>query len=318
MWSASFMTKLEIWGADPDLCETRFIARNYLLDERPSSQRIAAYDMLNPGALEDCDAWWALHEHYLNKHARGRPAAGLRPVLLRSDAPDTFVIDPQFTPYSHSSHDLELIRVMRADTLARLSTRSPTEVLQAIGDDAAMEGVLEDANERLDTRPTFAAFFEDVADLLPSDLEAAPQDWADQLRDVLGLWPVNPPPGTSIPIIVFRYPIGDVVRLQGMGTDRPLTVPTVLDIDQFEAFCPAPLTIPVGQLVNLEGALVRDPAGEVLHPAMALSAPHVFRLGHVSRPPRPLDRARGAHLTWLQVETSSDFGAGIDDDVLAL
>jgi hypothetical protein len=51
---------------------------------------------------------------------------------------------------------------------------------------------------------------------------------------------------------------------------------------------------------------------------MALTVRHLFRIGHIRRAAPPLDRARGAHLTYLQVETGTQFGAGFDDDVLSL
>jgi hypothetical protein len=287
------------------------------LDERPSSARIQAYGK-GLDELDEADEWYVHHESFLDRHVRGASVSRTGRVLMRSDAPETFVVDPQFAPYSHVFGGLDLVRVVRADTVARLCARSTDEIIDKLSDKPVLEAILEEVNERRDCRPTFAGFYEDVATLLPENELDAPSDWADQLRDVLGLWQHVPLPGSSLPILVFRYSVEEVVRLQGMAHDRPLTVPTVLDIDQFEAFCPAPLAIPVGRLVDLAGGLNREPAGEVLHPGMPFIAEQFFRLGNIRSEPSSLDRARGAHLTWLQVETASDFAASTDEDVLSL
>jgi hypothetical protein len=318
IWSPAFATSLREWAVDLGLREQRFVARNFLFDERPSPTRVAGYEALGTDALEDDDEWYQLHERYLDERIRPRPAAGLRPLLRLTEAPETFVVDPQFSSFAGAAHALHLVRVVKVANLAWLARRPLEEVLAAIEDARELDLVLDDVNERLDGRPTFAGFYEDVAHLLPEDEGDAWGDWADQLRNVFGLWDMSPPPGVELPILVFRYAVGEVVRLAGLGTRRPLAVPSVVDIDQFAAFCPAPAGVDVGQIVDLGGDRHRPPAGELLHPSMRLRAADVFRLGHVRTPAPDLSKARAVHLQLMRSRTGSAFGAGFDDDVLSL
>lgn len=301
---------------DAKLDDRRFVARNHLWDERPSAARVTDYESYGIRGLVDDDDWYRMHELYLDARIRRSPGRSAS-VLLRRDAPDTFVVDPLFADFSGALPALDLVRMQKVDTLAWLSGRSRDEVVDSLADPVALTDVLTDYNSALDARPTFAGFLEDVADLLPDTESDAPADWADQLRDILGLAHYDPPPGTSIPVVILRYPVADVVSLESLASGKPLAVPTVLDIDQFPAFCPAPPGHPVGQLVNL-AATNRPPAGEILHPMMPVQSHHVFRLGHVRTSPPPLAPGRGHHLRWLIDRAGWDLRGGPDDDVLAL
>jgi hypothetical protein len=168
--------------------------------------------------------------------------------------------------------------------------------------------------EPRDLRPVFAAFWYGVRDLLVED---GPADWADQLRDRLGLIGLNPAGGRKTPVLVFRYPLRLVPKLTAVRVDsRALAVPTVLDGEWSEGFCPAPAGQAVGYAMDLAAEL-EDRAPEVVHPFVRFGVKHLYRIGYIGkRVANDLSKARFAHLLWLQgVSGRSDYGLMTDGDL---
>ena len=119
-----------------------------------------------------------------------------------------------------------------------------------------------------DLRPAFAGFYLDLQDILSS----TNADWADDLRDALGLYHFNPlPPVRELTVLVFQYPIRSVPHFLSDTKARPLVPPTVLDSRPNPAFCPVPAGSLTGHTVHLSQN-VPPLMREVLHPPVALQA----------------------------------------------
>jgi hypothetical protein len=317
VWSRQLHAVLEQLGDDASLGDGRFVARNFLLERRLSGRRIDGYEQ-GSSAVHDYPALIGHHTRYLAAFIhRPAPAHGIPRAITSTDAPVTFTIDPMDARFRGSAEDLLLVRMVPLRTLARLADRSMAEARAAIDDLQLLEDLVADVNERLRLQPTFAAFWEDVADLVPDDDGTVVTTWPDDLRDALGMSHLVPPPGASIPIVLLLYGVKDVPKIVGRRGHRPLVEPTVLDSELFHAFCPAPTGAPAGCLVNMAGDLDRDPAGELLHPTVRLRGDHVVRTGEVTTTPRPLARARAAHLTMLQDRYDPAYATETDSDILA-
>lgn len=188
-----------------------------------------------------------------------------------------------------------MIRVERLQRIAEASgvdqdelKRWAQHVAAAPDDTTAVEfqnigDVIEQWQASLGMWPTFAAFWEDLRDLWEPGDRA---DWADELRDWLGLLHLNPGPRTlpEIDIVVFRYPVSAVPKLVGTGSSsiRPLVPPTVLDGRFSTAFCPAPTGYPNGYTVALNDHC--EPVrSEIRHPNAKFRASHVWRVGSIRR-----------------------------------
>ena len=133
-----------------------------------------------------------------------------------------------------------------------------------------------------DFRPAFAGFYLDVQDILSS----TNTDWADDLRDALGLYHFNPlSPVRELTVLVFQYPIRSVPHFLSDTKARPLVPPTVLDSRPNPAFCPVPAGSLTGHTVHLSGYQKVPPLmREVLHPPVAYKPSHLFRMGTIRKP----------------------------------
>jgi hypothetical protein len=158
-----------------------------------------------------------------------------------------------------------------------------------------------------------------VYDLFKSEVASNPEDWADELRDRLGLYHLNPfkRPSREIHIFVFRYPVGALPRLVGKRDVRLIAVPTVLDGWFSEAFCPAPARQSYGHVVYL-GEQPYKLRRELLHPVIHFKAEQLFKVGKLTRPvPTDLTAARKEHLRQLRVKTRrADYAKFTDGDLL--
>jgi hypothetical protein len=256
------------------------------------------------------------------------PNLGTVPYMIdtgRLDVcPETFSFPEAIRRYGGSYKDLGLIRMVKAETIATMLDvpgSDPTafiELCQAFLDDrsnASLRSELDDSlavvSDKLDLRPVFAAFFEDVKDDLASS------DWADRLRDRMGLTHFNPMPAAPVPVVLLSYKVKDVPPFSDGRDERPLAVPSVLDSRFFPAFCPAPGAEEQGQLVDL-AASFDEPVHEVLHGWIRLRAEHVHRVGQVeSAVPDDLAKARGTHFHYLQQSCGpADYGRETDQDII--
>lgn len=327
---ADFLRRIAAAGRSASV--PAFQARNFLLDQgvlSPSAKSYrthgAAEGFTSGDDLNDAGDWMERHSAYLRsevqlkRRASTTPPQRLDPKKLYN-CPETFRHDDNFRDLGGVAEELHLLRVvdlgsvvglaqrggrsthLSAENLYPIAERVATvwpDVQNATAEDRArLEALLRAWRLACDLRPVFASFYADHEDLLS---DTPPADWADRLRDRLGLAHLAPDARRpAIPILVFRYPVSAVPRRLGLRGRKPLATPTVLDGELSPAFCPAPPEEPCGRVVELRGNLER-PAREVLHPFFYLGLEHLYRVGQVTAPvPGDLWDARQAHLLWLR------------------
>jgi hypothetical protein len=318
-------------GKAASMGDRRFLARNFLLDEGVMETRLDSYARAGAsGDHADVSAWADRHENYLrNFVSLNQPASGAPETVnpAHPSCPETFRHPEAFRSLGAAHPGLDLVRVVSVGSMVRrlptgtvtesellswaqgaLATKNPDSL-----DWQSLEAALAEWNPRLDLRPVFAGFWQEQRDLL----EGGPSDWADVLRDRLGLLHLSPRrPGQELPIFVFCYPIRRIPRRLGLRDERALAVPTVLDGQLSEAFCPAPVEDAYGRVVDL-GASYRDPSREVLHPYFPVEVKFLARVGVIRRAPvKLLKEARAAHLLAIRVMSGRDnYAAATDGDL---
>lgn len=320
-------------GGDPR--NTRFIARNFLIEERIDSGRATHYAAEIPlGGPASFDEWNVAHNLYLASHVFRPPSASYDPHHNAVDTGDTAVCPETFrsplalTAFQGTDLDTDFIRVIPVSDIAWLSGRNEDEIF-SLGQQVVMDPnprsapradlaiILEEAflGPKCDHRPVFAAFYEDFLELLRDPVD---NTWPDRLRDRLGLYQLNqwtrPFPRR---IFVFRYAVRDLPRRQGDADRRPIALPAVLDHRLAEAFFPAPRELRQGQIINFETGATDQPAREVLHLFMPMEPRHLFRVGTVTNPvPDDLGPARRDHLLWLRLLSGrEEYATATDSDL---
>jgi hypothetical protein len=320
-------------GRPGDPRNTRFIPRNFLIEERIYSARAAQYAAaLPPGGVASFGDWNAAHNSYLSSRIFIAPPASHDYHRVAIDdpgaCPDTFRSPLALTAFQGTDLDTDFVRMVAVSDIAWLSGRNADQIF-ALGeqvvrdparstteaDDLAI--ILEEAffGPKCDHRPVFAAFYEDF---LNEFRDPADTTWPNRIRDRLGLYHFNQW-GSPFPrrVFLFRYPVREIPIRQGDPDRRPIALPAVLDHRLAESFCPAPQALPQGQLVNLEANSHSQPAREVLHLFMPLEPRHIFRVGTVTSPvPDYLGPARRDHLIWLRLLSDrEDYAAATDVDL---
>jgi hypothetical protein len=330
---AAFLRTL---GGDPSPMPA-FVARNFLLDEGVTAERFTSYGKY--GAVADHRSyadWSGAHASYL-MHCIYRPGSGSGPPTRLDpndidECPETFrKIDPG-SPFHRTDVHVDLLRVEQIDFVAMQSGETPERIKQLaqaiVNGDAnpgsadyqALGDILETWSFTIDLRPVYAGYWQDLRDLFEPDDTA---DWADQLRDRLGLPHLDPARRArpSIDVLVFRYPVSTIPRLRGLtgaNESRPLVPPTVLDGGHSPAFCPAPRGELTGYTIDLglDSPPLRQ---EVLHPTIAFSPAHVWRVGTIGRTidENKLSEAREWHLLNVREHTGrGDHAIETDADLL--
>ena len=193
--------------------------------------------------------------------------------------------------------------------------RAADEWLKRPAADVEWHDLLAERNRKVQIRPTFAALYEDMEDLLDQ------LDWENRLRDAMGLLHMDPAErgGAPIRILVFRYPINAVPKLTSMSANRrPLGAPTVLDMTFSAAFCPAPAGTDSGFVIDLTGE-APGTRREVIHPTAPYNASHLWRTGSISSAVKRGDVpvARGLHINAIRMASARpDFADKTDRDIL--
>ncbi|MGN6663485.1 MAG: hypothetical protein ACTHK6_04670 [Solirubrobacterales bacterium] len=307
---------LESLSDDVALDDDRFVARNFRLDENMPEGRTKSYcEAVFPAA--DFRGWQRKHAVFVkDRLVRIGTATGPPAVLDRSDperCPETF--GEEMIPISAVpiALDLSLVRVVGVHSIAQSLGLDETRVLDGLHDPVLRDGIIESWVAKLAMEPVFATLWQDVRDLVPQG-EDPPAEWADDLRDRLGLSFYDPDRWGPINVMVLRYPVSSLPFAED-STGRPLAVPTELDGRFFPPFCPVPLGMGVGRVVSL-GEEVMALGPELLHPTIRWRGAHVAALGVIKRPVPALAPARGRHLKLVrEVYGRADYGLITDGDL---
>jgi len=330
---ATFLSRL---GADKS-APSAFAARNFLLDEGITEQRFESYR--RSGAVGDhgtLDEWQSRHSKYLTSEVfrPGRPSGPPTSIDPKDpdECPETFRYDAALSsPFASADPSLDLLRVDElrfiarfADpgSIGRLRYLAGQKVRGALSADelAELDDALHAWASWIELRPVFAGFWEDFKDLFGADPSGDKPDWADAIRDRLGLAHLDPAArGKHIDILLFRYPLRNVPKLRAHRDVRPLVPPSVLDGSFSDAFCPAPGGASTGHTIDLSATVPIEGRREVLHPAVMFKANSIFRVGAVTRGVAKdvLPVARAFHLDQVRAAARrSDYALGTDGDLL--
>lgn len=324
-------------GGVPD--NARFIARNFLNEERLEASRAASYAAYVEGAAPlDLGRWDRAHTRYLEEHifVTPPPTHDYSSVELEDPdvCPETFRSTLALTAFKDTDFDTALIRVVQVSDLAYLSGEREEHIF-SLGEEfiadskkdasahLALSQIIEkaysDDHRPCQHRPVFAAFYEDFLDELR---DPADTSWPNRLRDRLGLYHISQlsAPGLPRRVFLFKYPVLNLPHQPLNARERPIAIPVVIDHNLSVAFCPAPRELNRGRLLNLTADAEEMPAREVLHPFMPMSIDYLFRVGMVTTPvPDDLSLARRDHLIWLGLLAErTEYGAETDADLFAL
>ncbi|MEO5364253.1 MAG: hypothetical protein H7838_11610 [Magnetococcus sp. DMHC-8] len=291
--------------------ESRAQMDNFCHDERPSKtgQQLYSDRIAGSPPITTLHVWQQRHAgRFLERELFVDPGdtLGNTPWTFRSDNENNWI-------HPHVARNRQLVRLEDARAVARRVGGYPVgELLSHIEDfrgrDAGRQArarawlteFCAAWNEKRDLRPVFATYLDEVDDLLTTP------DWADQVRDRLGMGDLHPPAGDpGIPVLLLQYTVAETM---GDGADHPrLAVPTVLDGTLNPWFFPTPRPgsrapseeSEGGHTLNLNTV---DPNNyrygvELLHPKVAYTPDHLLRSGWIRRPPGlALETARSWHL----------------------
>jgi len=270
---------------------TKAQAENIAWDEATSAVRWDAFgspvDLGPPGT------------HWIDLHRRQNDYVDA--FVFTDEVPHTFL--KAMSPAAADDVDEQiLVRIETLDWPLRLSYTDFEKLakLHNEKDTAFLNRFMTIWNRNRDARPAFATFKHEIADDLAAD------DWAERLRDRLGLAHIG-----AEPIALMEYPVSDVLKEQADGTCA-ITVPSVLDTGPWEHFFPVPRDLPYGRAMSLspcggEEALV----AEILHSRLTYRPEHMTRVAQISSAPSCADIAdrRNMHCLAVQIAANrEDFG----------
>ena len=266
---------------------------NLVLEERLPLEREQSYlDFVPPDVS---DSWGSQHQEYL--------AEKVQLANTSSTPPECFLY-----PASPSPVTKELIKnqhLARLESLEPLHRRggyrgSLNDLVQFFEDylkdrndpvkTERMMALFDSWNLELDARPVFCTFWGALQD----DLEQ--EDWADRLRDRLGLAHYSPGIlNRSIPVALFSYPLRTVLDEHSVGVLAALTPPTSLDSKiSNSGFFPAPAEN-IGRTLNLgdNGGM----QAELLHRKISFKPSFLRQVGWIKRESlRTVETARQDYL----------------------
>ena len=295
-------------------------AENYILDERISDEReadflsLSGFDTVQPATPPD---WFAQHTNYakLRVARRGSPHGTLAVTFTNENDKASLAINPAE----------DVVRVETIEGLCgragwELSATDAQALIQKMLDartaaqplppdvEARLRKWLKKVNSGKDSRPAFVAPFAEVEPLLKRS------DWANRLRDALGLGHICATAAGAKPILLMQYSL-DRVRVEYLGKAAHWAAsPTVLD-DVAQAgpnphFFPAPESVSHGYgfTVDLD---VADASWkrEFLHAPIAYELCDIQRIGLVTTdvPENQIKDARKLHRSLLQAD-QKNFG----------
>ncbi|CAA7618275.1 hypothetical protein [Magnetospirillum sp. UT-4] len=291
---APFRTALDAYRRQDWAARAR--AENYLWEERAAAERQRVYeDQVAGDCAADPESWQKAHANFL----QGR--------IYGPDLPETFTPANDLASLDDAVRGLgkkhRLVRIESLDYAVEHSLLpKPLDVLKDYVDivrgrraftpdpstdvtrddiDGDLEALCEKLNGGHSYRPRFMGF---VDDRMAADLDSP--DWADRLRDRLGLGHYRPTAAKpQIPVLAMTYAVKDVDAVgKKLRAAFPLAVPTVLDGDLYEWFFPSPAGLPYGRTLQLDGdADCTAKIAEVLSLRVPYKPEHIHAIGFIGK-----------------------------------
>ncbi len=297
-----FTRVLKSLSRDSDI-ETRCKAENFILEERLPGEREDIYEEHLEYPLDE-ESWNVEHEEYVDAK-----------IYVRSGSPETF---------SHINRPNLLLTVEPGQFLVRVENisdvelyhgKTPHEIIKYCHDflkdpeNTENRNIIKDFlkkwHEIRDLRPVFAGFWGEIEDIFSKYKKnnTGNEEWANRLRDRLGLGHLTPGDGAPKPIFVFRYRIKDVLPINSVDT-KNIAIPTVLDGCLTPYFCPTPKKgWNQGQALDLSRGDEKSYSinCEILHQAIEYKPEFLYNAGWITTTPgKSLEEARKIHLDFLK------------------
>ena len=314
----SLQTLIRTRRMDPVLsAEECAVYENFAIEERVVDARLQHYGRaLRNASMRDWDAFWQQHRtRYLDEHQFVEKDDGV--------VPDTFNVALNGSNFWTGIDDnVVLYRLEQVSWALKGSSVDQAELERSVRKATAKPGTMPDTarpllqrvvdewNARRNLYPSFATTADEVADLL------AEPDWANRLRDHLGLGHLNPAPGRTEAVLLMRYTVKEVRAAKAART-QGFCIPTVLDGTLNPWFFPTPAhagtdgaVYEQGRAVNLARANSESDYRmglELIHSYLDYRPEHIVRWGVISRPHQAdLAQRRRWHLSWLQLNCDRD------------
>ena len=247
--NASFFTFLRGLAAGADLTEFA-PAENYILDERVPSSREDDFLAFNGFAAPFTrSTWFKQHVDYSTVK------------VARAAVSDTFnrINQPNWRQWQP---DWDVVRI---ETISGLCDRATTsgvsepEARDLIQDllttrqtgtamdalrEARLEKWLNCVNAGSDRRPAFVAPFAEIQNILSRS------DWANRLRDALGLGHIRPSAGNPTPVVLLQY---NLERVHNAHIGKPAWAASPTVLDDVPRTMPNPCFFPAPQSASPDG-----------------------------------------------------------------
>lgn len=289
------------------------VYENFTIEERVADVRLQRYgSALGYAPLPDLDTLWQQHRtRYLDEYQ----------FVEKDDGafPDTFNDALNSTNFWAGIDDnVVLYRLEQVSWALKGSSVDQVEFERSVREatakpntaNALLQRVVGEWNDRRNLYPSFATTSDEVVDLL------AQPDWANRLRDQLGLGHFNPAPGHTEAVLLMRYTVKEV-RAANVARVQGFCIPSVLDGTLNPCFFPTPARAGTagavyeqGRAVNLAPALTESDYRmglELIHSYLDYRPKHIVRWGLISRPYQAdLAQVRRWHLSWLRLNCDRD------------
>ena len=280
-------------------------AENYILDERVPDAREDEFLALNgfASAANDRDSWFKQHVDYAKDRVALPAISG---TFTAINQPDWLGLSP----------DWDVVRIETLCGLADRAKRRGSEIDEAEANDlirdmlrareagtafdpfkeARLEKWLRHVSSGSDRRPAFVAPFAEVEDILKQP------DWANRLRDALGLGHIRLWAGNPMTVVLMQY---NLIRVHNAHIGKPAWAASPTVLDDVPGQMPNPCFFPAPKTASTDGyGYTVDLAAtdatwrkEILHGHIAYTLADIRRIGEVTTdvPPSRIADARKDH-----------------------
>ncbi|MGO8677786.1 MAG: hypothetical protein ACLQVX_18175 [Limisphaerales bacterium] len=285
-------------------------AENYILDERVPDVRQDDFLALNgfASAAHNRDSWFKQHVDYTKDRVALPAISGTFTAINRSN-------------WLGLSPDWDVVRVETLHGLASRAKSRGSDVEEAEATDliremllarevgsafdsfkeARLDRWLRHVNRGSDRRPAFVAPFAEVEDILGLP------DWANRLRDALGLGHIRPWAGNPMTVVLVQYKL---IRVHDAHIGKPAWAASPTVLDDVPGQMPSPCFFPAPKSASPGGygyTVDLAPSGatwrmEFLHAHLSYTLADIRRMGDVTTdvPPSRIETAREDHCGLLK------------------
>ena len=228
-------------------------AENYILDERVPDAREDDFLGLNgfASAAHNKDSWFKQHVDYAKDRVALPVTSGTFTAINRPNWPGL-------------SPDWDVIRLETLYGLADRAKRRGSDVEEAEANDlihdmlrareagtaldsfkeARLEKWLRHVSSGSDRRPAFVVPFAEAEDILKQ------ADWANRLRDALGLGHIHPWAGNPMVVVLMQY---NLIRVHNAHIGKPAWAASPTVLDDVPGQMPNPCFFPAPKKASADG-----------------------------------------------------------------